>query len=251
LEGAAAIERSVIRVVWFLGLVGVGWPGLLGGEPDPRRTDDGRATPSIDRLEDSGVVPISESEEVPFWRDPNRWSFQFGVGWITGSTIGEVSTGQVRLADGDAGGRIYLMQASMTLAEWEPRIAGTQVRMNLELPLVLGLVDERGRDLFPQYSGGIALRWKSFPWNRWVHTNLETGIGLTYSHHVLAIERARYPDRERSHLEFHWPIQVTVAHPKCLRHQLVLFSHHHSGGQILHRGGANSLGLGYRLMLGP
>jgi hypothetical protein len=83
-----------------------------------------------------------------------------------------------------------------------------------------------------------------------VDTTFETAIGLTYSHQVLAIERVRYPDRDRSHLEFYWPIQFTFAHPRHQQHRLVLFNHHHSGGHIFHRGGANSLGIAYRYVFG-
>jgi len=92
----------------------------------------------------------------------------------------------------------------------------------------------------------VTLRWKSFPWNHWVYTTIESGVGLTYSQHVLQIERSRHPGRDRSHLEFYWPIQLTLAHPRHRQHQLVLFLHHHSGGTIFHTGGANSLGAGYR-----
>jgi hypothetical protein len=187
---------------------------------------------------------------IPFWRDPDRWSFQFGAGFITRSTIGELPAGRVALARGDAAGQMYLLQASLNLARFEPRIAGARIELDLDLPLVLGLVDERGRDLFPQYSAGIAGRWKTFPWNRWLDTTFETGIGLTYSYHVVAIERVRYPTRDRSHLEFYWPIQLTFAHPRHRQHRLVLFNHHHSGGHIFHKGGANTLGIGYRFVFG-
>jgi hypothetical protein len=41
-----------------------------------------------------------------------------------------------------------------------------------------------------------------------------------------------------------------LAHPRYREHQLVLFLHHHSGGAIFHRGGANTLGIGYRFVPG-
>ncbi|HTD65594.1 MAG TPA: hypothetical protein VK846_03550 [Candidatus Limnocylindria bacterium] len=176
----------------------------------------------------------------------NRWSFQAGVGWITSSTIDEVGTLRGELADDDAGGQIYLLQVSYKLAEWEPVVFGHQGKMDLEAPFVLGVVDESRGDPFMQYSAGLTLRWKQFPWNKWLYTNIETGGGLTYSQRVLASERERHPGRERSHLEFYWPLQLMLAHPQRREHQLVLFLHHHSGGGVFHRGGANSLGIGYR-----
>lgn len=190
------------------------------------------------------------SDAIPFLRDPNRWSYQFGVGFITRSQIGDLTTGQVALARGEAEGQIYLLQALFRLSSFEPRFFGTQAGLDLELPLVLGLVDERGSSLFPQYSAGLLVRWRTFPWSRWVDTTFETAVGLTYSHQVLAIERSRHPDRDRSHLELYWPIQFTLAHPQHRQHQLVLFNHHHSGGRIFHKGGANSLGIGYRFVFG-
>jgi hypothetical protein len=193
----------------------------------------------------------ADEPNLPRWRDPKLWSYQVGVGFIGASTIDEILIGDSRLAEGDAGGQIYLLQASHKLKEFEPEWFGHRVKFDLELPLVLGIVNERGRDsAFMQYSGGVTVRWKTFPWNKWVYTNLETGVGLTYSQYVLATERVRHPDRERSHLEFYWPIQLMLAHPDYREHQLVLFLHHHSGGGIFHTGGANTLGVGYRYVFG-
>jgi hypothetical protein len=190
------------------------------------------------------------SNDIPFWRDPNRWSFQVGVAFITESTINDLLVGQPALARGDAEGQIYLLEGALKLTSFEPTIAGVRIELDLHLPVVLGLVDERGSHPFPQYSAGVMLQWKTFPWNRWLQTTFESAIGLTYSQQVLAVQRQRYPDRDRSHLEFYWPLQLTLALPRHPQHQLVLFNHHHSGGTLFHKGGANSLGVGYRLRLG-
>lgn len=195
----------------------------------------------------AGLVSAGEK---PWWRDLNRWSFQAGAGFITGSTIDEIGIFQGEWADGDSEGEMYLFQVSYKAAQLKPEIFGARPAIDVELPLVLGVVNERGRSPFMQYSGGVTLRWKTFPWNRWLYTNLETGLGLTYSEHVLATERERHPDRHRSHLEFYWPVQLMFAHPHRRDHQFVLFLHHHSGGGIFHTGGANTLGLGYRYVPG-
>jgi hypothetical protein len=198
----------------------------------------------------AATTEAEANNEVPSWRNLKRWSFQAGVGLITESTIDEVLTLRGDRAHGDAGGEIYLLQVSYKAAEFKPVLFDHPVDVDLELPLVLGVVDEGGRAPFMQYNGGLVLRWKTFPWNRWLYTNLETGAGLTYSEHVLATEREQHPTRDRSHLEFYWPIHLMLAHPRHREHQLVLFLHHHSGGLIFHRGGANTLGVGYRYVPG-
>jgi hypothetical protein len=188
----------------------------------------------------------NEKSTLGSWRDASRWSLQFGVGFITESTVDKVALVDARLGDHEDGGELYLFQASYKLAHLDPTLFGHRVKLDLELPLVLGVVNENHNDPFMQYSGGLTLRWKTFPWNHWVYTTIESGVGLTYSQQVLQIERTRHPNRDRSHLEFYWPIQLTLAHPRHRQHQLVLFLHHHSGGTIFHTGGANSLGAGYR-----
>ena len=188
------------------------------------------------------------TKEFPRWCSIDRWSFQFGVGFITGSTIDEISLLDTEIAEGDARGEIYLTQVSYKLANYNPERYAEHVDIDVEVPLVLGVVNERKGNPFMQYSMGLTLRWKRFPWNKYVYTNFETGGGFTYSGHVLETERVRHPDRERSHVEFYWPIQLMVAHPKYREHQLVLFLHHHSGGTVFHTGGANTLGLGYRFV---
>lgn len=184
-------------------------------------------------------------------RDPwDRWSFQLGVAHITGNTVDELLLFQHDSPEGDARGQIYLLGASYRLHEFDWSLFGQRVRPQLQLPAVLGIIDEEGRSPFFQYNLGLTLRWRDFPWNRHVYTNFETGVGLTYSEHVLAVERQRHPDRERSHLEFYWPIEFALALPSHRQHQLVLFLHHHSGGTVFHTGGANSLGIGYRWVPG-
>jgi hypothetical protein len=193
-----------------------------------------------------GASADADKKPLGNWRDPNRWSFQFGVGFITESTVDDVALVSSSLADHEDGGEVYLFQASYKIAHLDPTLFGHRVKLDLEAPLVIGVVNENHNNPFMQYSGGFTLRWKTFPWNHLVYTTIESGVGLTYSEEVFQIERSKHPTRERSHLEFYWPIQLTLAHPRHRQHQLVLFLHHHSGGTIFHKGGANSLGAGYR-----
>jgi hypothetical protein len=188
------------------------------------------------------------ANSLPSWRDANRWSFQGGIGFITGSTIDEIGGFNSELGGDESGGEIYLLQVSYKLARPDPVLFGHPIELDLELPVVLGFVDENHNNAFMQYSIGLTFRWKTFPWNHWLYTNIETGGGFTYSQHVLETERERHPTRERSHVEFYWPLQVMLAHPRHRQHQLVLFLHHHSGGGVFHTGGANTLGAGYRFV---
>jgi hypothetical protein len=212
-------------------------------------TNNPAAPPSGDARPPESISPADTEERLPLW-SLDRWSFQGGVAWISKTTIDEIALLQGERADGDASGEIHLLQVSYKAAELHPTIFGQKVDVDFELPLVLGVVDEDKGDPFLQTSFGITFRWKSFPWNRWLYTNFETGGGFTYSGRVLETERMRHPGRERSHVEFYWPVQLMLAHPKHRAHQFVLFLHHHSGGAIFHKGGANSLGLGYRFVPG-
>ena len=189
---------------------------------------------------------LGSTNEMPAWDSLDRWSFQAGIGFITGSTIDEIGMFSSELGSDEAGGEIYLFQVSYKLGRLDPTLFGHQFDVDVELPFVFAVVNEHHNNPFLQYNIGLTFRWKTFPWNHLVYTTIETGGGLTYSDHVLQVERERHPDRERSHVEFYWPVQVTLAHPRHRQHQLSLFLHHHSGGGLFHTGGANTLGAGYR-----
>jgi hypothetical protein len=215
--------------------------GAWAAESDTIKVSEDRS-----KAQATDEMTQSDTNRVRSWRDLDRWSFQVGMAFITKSTIDEIASVDGEWGDGKTGGQIYLAQVSYKLAEWQPHIFKHRVEIDAELPFVLGVVDENGRDPFMQYNGGFALRWKTFPWNKWIYTNFEMGIGLTYSQRVLTAEREAHPTRERSHLEIYWPAQLMLALPKAREHQLAFFLHHHSGGTIFHTGGANSLGFGYR-----
>ncbi len=88
-----------------------------------------------------------------------------------------------------------------------------------------------------------------FPWNRWLKTSALVGGGLSYSAQIWRIDREKHPREHRSHVKFYWPVELTLALPSLPRHQLVLFSHHQSGGTIFDEGGFDTFGIGYRLVL--
>src|SRR5688572_24346358 len=193
------LQLFMLKTLVLTGFVGMFVLRAWTAEP-PSVADNARAGESRSPAEEDLMRPLADS-----WWGINRWSFQAGMGFITESSVGDLGLLRGELAEGEAGGEIYLLQVSYKATEWKPSLFGRRIEVDVELPLVLGIVDENHGGSFMQYSGGFALRCKTFPWNRWLYTNLETGIGLTYSDKVLATERERHPDRERSHLEFYWP----------------------------------------------
>ncbi len=200
---------------------------------------------TLEESSQSGPQPLSSRSKGALF-DQDRWTLQLGAAVITSNAIGDISIGKVSRATGPAGGEMYLLGASYTLRDFDWVFRDRRFRPQLELPVVLGVVNERGRNPFLDYNAGITLRWKDFPFNRVVYTNLESGIGLSYTEHVLAIERKRHMRRDRSHLKFYWPIQLMLAHPERKQHQLVVFIHHQSGGHVFDIGGSNLIGIGYR-----
>src|SRR5690349_5713511 len=83
---------------------------------------------------------LRASNAVPSWKSLDRWSFQFGVGFITESAVDDIGSLRGDLADGDAEGEVYLMQASYKVARWVPSVFGHPMELDGELPVVLGVV---------------------------------------------------------------------------------------------------------------
>jgi len=175
-----------------------------------------------------------------------RWSLDYGVAFITSQNIQQIMNGEITIDDGPAGGEIHYFTASYLLAEPEWCLFGRTFHPALELPLMLGIVDENDRSPFFSYSASFKVRWRDFPWNDHVLTSFATGVGLTWSPTVYAMDIQRHPDDDRSKWKFNWPLQLTLAHPSHPHHHLLLFIAHQSGGRIFDRGGVNSLGIGYR-----
>lgn len=175
-----------------------------------------------------------------------RWAFQTGVAFITSNTIDDLMNGRARIDDGPAGGEIYALTASRHLGDFHWQFGGFMFRPQLEMPLTLEVVDERGRSPFPSFHGSLALRWNDFPWNESLRTSFTTGVGLAYWTKILAMDKQRHSHRERSRVKFNWPIQLSLALPDRPDDQLILFILHQSGGHVFDQGGVNSIGFGYR-----
>jgi len=185
-------------------------------------------------------IPHSDSDGK---RD---WAFEIGVAFITSNNIAELTSGQVDIDSGPAGGEIYTLTASRRLGELQWQIGGRTFTPQIELPLTLEIIDENGRKPFLDFNASVVVRWIDFPWNDRLKTTFSMGLGLSYSEKVYLMDIQRHEDDSRSHLKFNWPIQMTFALPDNPDNQLMLFIVHQSGGRIFDRGGVNSLGVGYR-----
>ncbi len=206
---------------------------------------DGTTTVSPD---ESNTAPAHVAFELePAASVPRNWSVQTGVAFISQSDVGEVLSGGLEPAEGDAGGQLYSIMLNWTAHRFKIGCHGRTLTPQFEPYLTLTLVDENGRGIFPDYNGGVGFRWVDFPWDKWIDTTFFMGIGLSYSSHVYTVDRERHPGEDRSHLKLDWPIQLTFALPRWPQHQLVVFNDHQSGGHIFDAGGVNCLGIGYRL----
>ena len=205
-------------------------------------------TPTITSPEEAEKTPGDGSFMIqPAAGSTRNWSVQVGVAFISNSDIGEILSGGLERAEGDAGGQLYSLTLNWTAHRFEIPCRGRILTPQFEPYLTFTLVDENSSSLFPDYNGGVGFRWLDFPWNKWVKTTFFMGIGLSYSSHVYTADRERHPGEERSHLKFDWPIQFTFAHPRWPQHQIVFFIDHQSGGHIFDEGGVNAYGIGYRL----
>src|SRR5688572_4552997 len=203
------------------------------------------ASASADDSAAAPVLPVEAPDVLQKTSLTNAWSLQFGVAFITANNIGEILSGEVNDGD-DTGGEAYSLSLNWVARRFQLSFREKLFQPQLEPYLTVTVGDETGESTFHDFNGGIGLRWVDFPWERWVRTSFFTGVGLSYSARVYAVDRQRHPDTHRSHLKIDWPLQVTFALPSMEQHQLVLFNDHQSGGHIFDEGGVNSLGIGYR-----
>lgn len=193
----------------------------------------------------SATAAIALRSDVP---DPLRhWAFEYGLAFITHDIIDKVAMGHTSVADGPSGGRVHLLTAAYRLAEPSWQVGSCLFKPLLEIPLTLGIVDENGRSPFFNYSASFQVRWRDFPWNKYVSTTASMGVGLAYSEEIFLMDHETHPGRYRSHVKINWPMEISVALPQYPQHQLTFFIMHQSGGDMLDRGGINNFGFGYRL----
>jgi hypothetical protein len=99
-----------------------------------------------------------------------------------------------------------------------------------------------------EWNSAVLLRWRTFPWDRYVNTTLAYGLGLSYAQERPAIEEQ--PHRRAVHTLLSMPAELTFAPPSARGSpwEGMLRIHHRSGafGVVRDAGGSNFLSLGVR-----
>jgi len=221
------------------------------------------------RLSLAGILmPADEADEAelrpdtraPFtsksiWRDlfacdvpaDRLWSFEFGVGVISDNTLADFSDGKLTKLQGPGGGITYNFTVTRRIHQFRWNIGPVTLRPEIEVSGRLTLVDENTGRVIPDLNIGLVLRWRDFPWTKFLSTTLAAGPGMSYSFQPWTADYQRHPeDPERSRLKFWLPIELTVALPWFPRHQVLAFIDHQSGGTLFDYGGVDVWGLGYR-----
>lgn len=170
------------------------------------------------------------------------------MAWLVSNPLRQILRGEINIDSGIRGGNIYILSASYLIGELEIGVGERTFRPLIELPLTLEIFDEHERSPFLSYNAAIRGRWVDFPWNDTIRTTIAMGVGPSYSEKIPRMEYKRglsNKHKDRKHLKFTVPLDVTLAHPSAPQHQLVLFVAHQSGGP-LSSGGLNAIGIGYR-----
>ena len=178
----------------------------------------------------------------------SKWAFGFSVGIIGDTTPGDYLAFDFDRLDGPGSGFTYNVTAAYRLHAFNWKVGQRRLQPEIELPFMLTLVAQDDGNVIPDLNGGVMVRWRDFPWNRYVYTTFAIGAGLSYSFRVWEADYARHPGEERSNLKFWMPIEFTLAHPRYPRHQLTAFIDHQSGGTIFDEGGVDAWGFGYRFL---
>ncbi|THB72850.1 MAG: hypothetical protein D3926_24880 [Desulfobacteraceae bacterium] len=178
----------------------------------------------------------------------NRWAVGFGTGYITQIRPHGMLYGEFARVNGDLGGRLYHLNVNYRLKSKELHLFSTRCRVDYEITSTVGFVEENNGKSFANINSAFALRWMTFPWNRYITTTAMTGLGLNYSADIFSFDIEEHRGQHRSRLKFFWPLEVTFALPGWEHHQLVLFNHHISGGYTLDTGGIDNYGFGYRYL---
>jgi hypothetical protein len=122
------------------------------------------------------------------------------------------------------------------------RHLGTEAEFNL--------ARNSGLQTHGEMNTAFSLRWKTFPWDRYVKTSLAYGLGISYAFERPPIEEE--PERRASRTLIFMPAELTFAPPKEKKSpwEVMVRIHHRSGafGFFKDAGGSNfvTAGLRYR-----
>ena len=98
-----------------------------------------------------------------------------------------------------------------------------------------------------EFNGLFALRWLTFPWNKYIDTTLAIGDGLSYAARTPKIEEEIHENT--SQLLSYLMLEMTFALPKTPKWNLVFRLHHRSGIFGLFdgiEGASNAFGIGLK-----
>ncbi len=184
--------------------------------------------------------------------DPNDqltetpWSLMFYRGWTSTKSLGQTFP---QFQFDSANEDLYSLELAYTLA---PENAISRffwhIRAKFQLAgnFALRIEDDDGDD--PNYEGNVyfVVRWRNFPWNRYVATTLAIGEGLSYVSRVPEEEKQSNDDTEK--LLNYLMLEATVALPSYPRAQILYRIHHRSGvyGLFGDNSGSNVIGVGFR-----
>lgn len=193
----------------------------------------------------SSVSPLWAGSTVP--EKPKNWAFEMGMAVLTEDDLGEIVTGHISTDRTTAGGEVYQITATRTIDSFPLYFGKNEIQTQLELPLCLEYVSQNDGDDFFTYNFALQVRVLTFPWNDIVKTSFAVGGGLSYSEQVYSNDRRFHEGKERSHIKFNLPVQLTFALPQRPDQELMLYLAHHSGGfGTFDVGGVNSVGMGVR-----
>jgi hypothetical protein len=116
---------------------------------------------------------------------------------------------------------------------------------NLGLEGEVNIAGNSGQQNHFELNTAAILRWRAFPWGRYVATSFGYGLGLSYAFDRPAIED--HPQRSASRTLIFMPTELTFGPPQS-NWELMLRIHHRSGafGIFKDASGSNFIALGLR-----
>ena len=180
-------------------------------------------------------------------KDSSKWSLDTAIGVIIKKfNPRSLYSDQYDAYDDPGKGLTYNCTLSYELHEFDWRTDHLRLQPTVELPIMLTLVDQDLGGKVSDINFGLLLRWRDFPWNRYVYTTCGLGVGLSLSDKIWQADLEKHPGEYRSRIKFWITYQWTFALPSHPQHQLLFFVDHQSGGWTFDEGGVEAAGLGFR-----
>lgn len=119
---------------------------------------------------------------------------------------------------------------------------------NLDLEMEGQGVKHLGNQHHWEFNGLFALRWLTFPWNKYLDTTIAIGDGLSYATRTPKLEKELHSDNTSLLLNY-LMLELTFGLPKTPQWNLVVRLHHRSGIFGIFdgvEGASNALGMGLK-----